>query len=191
MILAQRMVDRPDKRNLYYKDRQWQRIWSAGTAEWMQESYLDITSRSAFYQLGYSNAPAMVVRTINNGSKYPVTPKDADGDFLNGSNKYKLHLPADIPARLFWAVTAYNITDGTMPETSQEFPGKNQFDDMVKNRDGSIDLYFGPTKPEGAPESNWIQTIKGRNFMTALRIFGSAVEFFDQTWIPDDIVKIK
>jgi hypothetical protein len=191
MILAQRMVDRPDKRNLYYKDRQWGRIWAAGTAEWMQESYLDITSRSAFYQLGYSNAPAMVVRTINNGSKYPVTPKDADGDFLNGSNKYKLHLPADIPARLFWAVTAYNITDGTMPETSQPFPGKNQFDDMVKNKDGSIDLYFGPTKPEGAPESNWIQTIKGRNFMTALRIFGSAVEFFDQTWIPDDIVKIK
>jgi hypothetical protein len=78
-----------------------------------------------------------------------------------------------------------------MPETSQEFPGKNQFDDMVKNKDGSIDLYFGPTKPEGAPESNWIQTIDGRDFMTALRIFGSSVEFFDQTWIPDDIVKMK
>ena len=191
MILAQRMVDRPDKRNLYYKDRQWGRIWAAGTAEWMQESYLDVLARTAFFQLGYSSAPAMVMRYINNGSKYPVTAKDADGNMLNGSNKYKLHLPAGIPARLFWAVTLYNITDGTMPETSQEFPGKNQFDDMVKNKDGSIDLYFGPTKPEGAPESNWIQTIDGRDFMAALRLFGSSVEFFDQTWIPDDIVKIK
>ena len=191
MILAQRMVNRPDKRDLYYKDRQWLRIWAAGTAEWMQESYLDISSRNAFYQIGYSNAPAMVMRTINKGSKYPVGIKDADGNLLSGSNKYKLHLPAGIPARLFWAVTLYNITDGTMPETSQRFPGVNGFDNTVKNKDGSIDLYFGPTKPEGAPDANWIQTIENRAFLVGLRIYGSAVEFFDQTWKPDDIVKLK
>ncbi len=191
MILAQRMVDRPDKRNLYYKNRQWGRIWAAGTAEWMQESYLDVLARTAFFQLGYSSAPAMVMRYINNGSKYPVTAKDADGNMLNGSNNYKLHLPAGIPVKLFWAFTIYNITDGTMPETSQPFPGKNGYDKLVKNKDGSIDLYCGPTKPEGAPESNWIQTIDGRDFMGAIRLYGSGVEFFDQTWIPDDIVKLK
>jgi hypothetical protein len=48
--------------------------------------------------------------------KYPVALRDARGDFLNGSNTYKLHLPPDPPAALFWAVTAYNITDGTMVE---------------------------------------------------------------------------
>jgi len=101
MILAQRMVNRPDKRDLYYKDRQWLRIWAAGTAEWVQESYLDISQRNAFFQIGYSTAPAMVMRTINHGSKYPVGIKDADGNLLDGSNKYKLHLPAGIPARLF------------------------------------------------------------------------------------------
>ena len=157
----------------------------------MQESYLDVSQRNAFYQIGYSNAPAMVMRTINQGSKYPITIKDADGNFLSGSNKYKLHLPAGIPARLFWAVTIYNITDGTMPETSQRFPGVNGFDNTVKNKDGSIDLYFGPTKPEGAPDTNWIQTINGRAFIAAVRIYGSAVEFFDQTWKPDDVVKLK
>ena len=135
--------------------------------------------------------PAMVMRYINNGSKYPATARDADGDILNGSNNYKLHLPAGIPAKLFWAVTAYNITDGTMPETSQPFPGKNGYDKLVKNKDGSVDLYFGPTKPEAAPESNWIQTIEGRDWLAGLRLYGSAVEFFDQTWIPDDIVKLK
>jgi hypothetical protein len=191
MILASRMVNRPDKRDLYYKDRQWLRIWAAGTAEWMQESYLDVSQRNAFYQIGYSNAPAMVMRTINQGSKYPVGIKDANGNLLSGSNKYKLHLPAGIPAKLFWAVTIYNITDGTMPETSQQFPGVNGFDNTVKNKDGSIDLYFGPTKPKKAPDANWIQTINGRDFLVGLRIYGSAVEFFDQTWKPDDIKKIK
>jgi hypothetical protein len=78
-----------------------------------------------------------------------------------------------------------------MPETSQPFPGKNGYDKLVKNKDGSFDLYFGPTKPEGAPESNWIQTIDGRDWLAGLRLYGSAVEFFDQTWKPDDIVKVK
>jgi len=191
MILAQRMVNRPDERDLYYEDRQWGRIWAAGTAEWMQETYLDVLARTAFFQIGYSSAPAMVMRYINNGSKYPVGIRDADGNLLSGSNQYTLHLPAGIPARLFWAVTIYNITDGTMPETSQAFPGVNGFDNTVKNEDGSIDLYFGPTKPDGAPDANWIQTIEDRAFLVGLRIYGSGVEFFDQTWIPDDIVRVR
>jgi hypothetical protein len=190
MLLAERKLGRLDKRDLYYKDRQWGRIWAAGTAEWMQETYLDVLMRAQFFQYAYSSAPAMVMRYINNGSKYPATARDADGNILNGSNNYKLHLPAGIPAKLFWACTVYNITDGTMPETSQPFPGKNGYDKLVKNKDGSFDLYFGPSKPEGAPESNWIQTIEGRDWLAGLRLYGSAVEFFDQTWIPDDIVKL-
>jgi len=191
MILALRMETRPDERNVYYEDRQWLRIWAASTAEWMQDSYLDINTRASFFQLGYSSAPAMVMRTIDRGSKYPLTIRDADGDLLNGSNQYMLHLPADIPARLFWAVTLYNVTDGTMPETpTQLIPGRNGFEDTELNEDGSIDLYFGPTQPEGVADLNWVQTLENRNFLVGLRIYGSAVEFFDQTWRPDDVVKV-
>ena len=34
-------------------------------------------------------------------------------------------------------------------------------------------------------------THDGRDFIVALRLYGSGIEFFDQTWIPDDIVKLK
>ena len=190
MLLAQRKAGRSDKRDIYYKDRQWGRLWAGATSEWMQDTYLDVVERAKFFQVAYSSASGMVMRTINKGSKYPAAIRDADGDILSGSNNYKLHLPAGIPAKLFWAVTIYNITDGTMPETSQWFPGKNGYDKVVKNKDGSIDLYFGPTKPASAPESNWIQSIKDRPFLVGLRIYGSAVEFFDQTWRPDDVVKV-
>jgi hypothetical protein len=44
-----------------------------------------------------------------------------------------------------------------MPETPQLMPSKNGFENTVKNQDGSIDLFFGPTKPEGVAETNWIQ----------------------------------
>ena len=191
MILAQRQLGRDDERNLYYEDRQYERVWAAATAEYMQESYLDIDQRAKFFQFAYSSAPAMVMRTIDAGSKYPVTARDADGEFLNGSNNYKLHLPAGIPVKLFWAVTLYNVTDGTMPETDQLLPSKNQWDNIEKNKDGSIDLYFGPSLPKGAPESNFIKSVEGRNYITVIRLYGTGIDFFDQTWKPDDVVRIK
>jgi hypothetical protein len=192
MILAGRQLGRPDKRDLYYKDRQYQDTWAGATAEWMQDSYLDVVQRASYFQIAYSSAPAMVMRTIDAGSKYPFATRDADGEFLNGSNSYKLHLPPHPPAALFWAVTAYNITDGTMTAAKQLMPSINGLNAAVKtNDDKSVDLYFGPSKPAEAADTNWIQTVNGRNFLAAVRLYGTGVEFFDQTWQPDDLVKLK
>jgi hypothetical protein len=189
MILALRKNSRADKRNLYYDDRQYNRAWSAATAEYMQESYLDINQRASFFQYAYSSAPAMVMRTIGAGSKYPVTHRDADGDILNGSNGYMLHLPKGIPAAAFWAVTLYNITDGTMVSAPQLMPSINQYNDVEYDDDGGLHLYFAPNRPEDVPESNWIQTDDGRDFLVVIRLYGAKIEFFDQTWKPDDVVK--
>jgi hypothetical protein len=189
MILALRKGSRADERNLYYDDRQYNRAWSAATAEYMQESYLDINQRASFFQYAYSSAPAMVMRTIGAGSKYPVTHRDADGDILNGSSQYMLHLPAGIPAAAFWAVTLYNVTDGTMVAAPQLMPSINQYNDVEYDDDGGLHLYFGPTRPDEAPESNWIQTVEGRDFLVVIRLYGAKIEFFDQTWKPDDVVK--
>jgi hypothetical protein len=115
----------------------------------------------------------MVMRTLGAGSKYPVAYRDAKGEFLNGSNTYKLHLPPHPPAALFWAVTAYNITDGTMVEAPQLMPSINGFNKVATNSDSSVDLWFGPAS---APDSNFIQTVSGRNFLVALRLYGTRVE---------------
>ncbi len=98
---------------------------------------------------------------------------------------------AGIPAKAYWAVTLYNVTDGTMPETKQLIPSRNSFDKVDTGNDGSIDLYFGPKKPDGVNDKNWIQTIDGRAFMAVIRLYGADIAFFDQTWKPDDVVKVK
>jgi len=59
------------------------------------------------------------------------------------------------------------------------------------NEDGSIDLFFGPTQPEGVADTNWIQTVEGRDFLVAFRLYGTEIDFFDQTWAPEDIVRLK
>lgn len=191
MIMANRQLGRPDQRTRYYSDRQYENTWAGATAAWLQDSYRDVDQRASYFQVAYASAPAMVMRTIDAGSKYPFTVHDAQGEFLNGSNVYKLHLPPNPPAKLFWAVTAYNITDGTMVEAPQLMPSINGFNKVATNSDGSVDLWFAPDKPVDAPASNFIQTVNGRNFLVALRLYGTGVEFFDQTWKPDDVVKVK
>jgi hypothetical protein len=191
MILAMRQLGRPDGRDRYYKDRQYLNTWAAGTSEWLQDGYLDVNQRASYFQIAFSSASAMVMRTLGAGSKYPFAIRDANGDFLTGSNTYKLHLPPNPPAALFWAVTAYNITDGTMTETPQLLPSINSLGKVATNTDGSIDIWFGPTKPAEAVDTNFIQTVNGRNFLAAVRLYGTGVAFFDQTWKPDDVVKVK
>ncbi|MGW4929833.1 DUF1254 domain-containing protein [Agromyces sp. NPDC004153] len=190
MILALAQLGRDDERNRYYHDRQWELAWAGGTNDWMQESYLDVNTRARFFQYAYSSAPAMNMHSTGAGSKYPYTYRDADGAFLDGGSTYRLHVPPNIPAGLFWAATAYNIVDGTMPETEQLLPSTNGYYDIPANDDGSIDLWFGPVQPDEAADAAFVQTIPGRNFIVAFRLYGTEHAFYDQTWKPDDLVRI-
>lgn len=191
MIYANRITPGFFSRANYYDDRQYQNAWSGGDANYNMPTFTDIDVRAAYFQFAYSSAPAMVVDMIGQGSKYPVTMRDADSVLLDGANTYKLRLPPDIPAALYWAVTLYNATDGTMPETPQLLPSRNQYDKVETNADGSVELWFAPAKPEGVGDKNWIQSIPGRAQMVAVRLYGTGSAFYDQTWKPDDLVRIK
>jgi hypothetical protein len=46
---------------------------------------------------------------------------------------------------------------------------------------------LGPQKLANVADSNWIQTADGRDFLVALRLYGTGVEFYDQSWKPDDV----
>jgi hypothetical protein len=39
--------------------------------------------------------------------------------------------------------------------------------------------------------SAFIKTVEARHFLVAVRLYGTGVEFFDQSWKPDDVVKVK
>jgi hypothetical protein len=190
MILANRITPGFYRRAAYYDDRQFQNAWSGGDADYSMPTFTDIDVRAQYFQYAYSSAPAMVLDMIGQGSKYPVTMWDAEGNLLDGSNTYKLRLPPNVPALLYWAVTLYNTIDGTMPETPQLLPSRNQFDKVDLADDGAVELWFSPDQPDGVGAKNWIQSIPGRAQMVAVRLYGTGPEFYDQTWKPDDLVKL-
>jgi hypothetical protein len=48
----------------------------------------------------------------------------------------------------------------------------------VANPDGSTTVYFGPGKPAGVSDGNWIQTMPGKGWKTILRLYSPLEPFF-------------
>jgi hypothetical protein len=118
-----------------------------------------------------------------------VTYRDADGNLLQGGKNYRLRIPPDPPAALFWSLTAYDEeTRGFVPNTDRIGMGPQNPGYKI-NEDGSVDIYFGPTPPE-AGESNWIQTTPDRLWFTYFRLFIPTEPFFDRSWVLPDIENI-
>ena len=176
------------KNGLWYPDRHWINIFP-GNATFTSDSFVYLNSRIGFFTIAYSTSPGMAVNMDNVGAKYPVTFADADGDFLNGSQNYMLHIPKDIPVAIFWSVTVYDPITGSGLANGQPFPSLNTMDKPVQNADGTTDVYFGPKSP-GAGK-NWLATIPGKGFFAVFRLYGPKQAFFDQTWKLNDIEKVK
>jgi len=73
------------------------------------------------------------------------------------------------------------VTDNPYPSVSSLSP------DVRANDDTSVDVYFGPEPPPGAPAVNWIRTVPGKGWFTLLRLYGPLESWFDQTWRPGEI----
>ncbi|WP_447920221.1 DUF1254 domain-containing protein [Achromobacter aegrifaciens] len=173
----------------WYSDRKWVNPFPANT-EFTGPSFKYLDMRTGFFALAYSASPAMAVSMAGMGAKYPAAFEDADGNPLSGGQSYRLHLPKDIPAGIFWSVTVYRPETASGLANGQPFPSINTMDKPAANPDGSTDIYFGPTEPAGHGK-NWLKTVPGSGFFVILRLYGPKQEFFDQSWKPSDIERLK
>jgi hypothetical protein len=100
--------------------------------------------------------------------------KDKDGDWLDGGRNYVLHVPPDAPAETFWSITLYDVDTRCLLQNEQKIADRSSRMDLIKNADGSVDIYMGPDAPKGK-EANWIPTVPGKasgQSHQASRIFG-------------------
>jgi len=99
-----------------------------------------------------------------------VTLYDAAGQPLDGQTTYRLRVPEKMPARDFWSVIAYSFaTHGFIKGAQRVGISSLILDQVDRNTDGSVDIYFSPQPPPGH-ERNWIQT--GERFWVGLRLYG-------------------
>jgi len=192
-VTARALTSRPrdERQYLYPGEGVWTNPFIEGRYDFLLDggTLLDSRVYMHFYATGIT--PAMSVKNVGKGSQYAIAYLDKEGDALDGSKIYKIHLPPNVPAKDFWSFTLYDNQTRAMLQTDQRFPGiDNNKEGLIKNKDGSFDIYFSPEPPKGF-ENNWIQTVPGKGWNVILRLYGPLQPFYDKTWRPGDPELIK
>jgi hypothetical protein len=148
-----------------------------------------VDERGSWFYEAIGNTVGMQGRTLDFGQVYLEVSKDKDGNWLDGGKTYRIRVPANPPVIQFWSFTLYdNVTRGPVI-TDQGAADKSSREDLVANADGSVDLYFGPTKP--AQAQNWIKTIPGKGWFSYFRLYGPKEAYFDKSWQLNDVELVK
>ena len=187
-VTARALTARPkDQRHYVYPGK---RVWTNPFIEGRYDFLLDgerlIDSRIYMHFYATGITPAMAIKNVGKGSQYLIGYLDKDGNSLDGSKTYKIHLPPNVPAKDFWSFTLYDNQTRGMLQTDQRLPGlDNNKKGLKANADGSYDIYFSHKPPKGW-ENNWIQTVPDKGWNTVFRLYGPLEPFYDKTWIPGD-----
>jgi len=170
---------------LFYPDKNWELAFMTKNPRFEDErGATQIEQRMSFIYQAITTADAMVLELVGKGSKYLGTYRDADENFLIGSNTYHLNIPADVPALNFWSIVVYDAETRSMINNGvQPLPAIRSLDSdkLIQNDDGSYDVYFGPEAPEGY-ENNWVKTNEGDGFFVFFRFYSPTEAYYDKSW---------
>ena len=190
---ARTLASRPRDDAFYFYPGEgvWRTPFIGGSYQFLDNGARLLDARSFFFFYATGITPAMTKAPVGAGSQYAVAYMGADGNPLDGSKTYKVHLPPNVPAKDFWSFVVYDNQTRSMLQTDQRFPSVSSARKTTQqNSDGSYDVYFGPVAPEGK-ESNWIQTIPGKGWNMLFRLYGPLEPWFDKTWRPGDPELVK
>ena len=143
----------------------------------------DYPLRALVTLMGYgANVPA--------DAAYPMAWFDADGQKLNGANRYVLHFDkANMPpVEIFWSVSLY---------TDKFFYHQNPLkryalgdrDSLKFNEDGSLDIYVQNENPGADKESNWLPAPPD-GFWLVMRLYHPGAAVLNNEWVPPSMNRL-
>ena len=172
-----------------YDDRQYSRIFLNESSVFFPGPYEEVEERAGAWHQLIGQQFAHVPATPGVGIFFVTAFRDADGNPLIGSNTYRLRVPKDVPVAQFWQIPVYEVGTRSMINTDQGRSTLSGGDELRRNDDGSVDLYFGPEAPDGF-EQNWIKTIPGEGWFTLPRLYSPLEPILDKTWEWNDIERL-
>jgi hypothetical protein len=173
-----------------YDNSQWEFAFLTKSPSFDAKHRLELYERAAFTHQAMTGANVMVLNLRGKGSKYIFTTRDVDAKHLDGTNSYRLKVPANVPAKDFWSIAVYDVQKRSLLDTGRPLSVVNSYMDLPVNKDGSMDIYFGPTPPPQG-EKSWIKTKRGEGFFVYFRFYGPLEPFYDKTWKPGEIELVK
>ena len=171
-----------------YEGKKWNLLVPPGVVEtdfsYEYPGYNDYVARGSIYYAIISS-----IKNYGSATFYISNAESSDGKWLEGSENYKIVVPADVPIDNFWAITVYDLKSASyIRDQSKSSVDSNM--KLKKNKDGSTTIYFGTKAPEGE-EANWIPTEEGHRFFLLFRFYGPQKGVFDGSWELNDVEKVK
>jgi hypothetical protein len=172
-------------------DSAWMMGYAGKDVFFEKEGARNLDARVMFHYAYTAVTPAMAVTRPGLGSDYAIAYLDSKKQILDGAKMYRLHLPPNVPVNNFWAVTIYDSQTRSLLQTGQPFPTVgSQSEGFQQNKDSSFDIYFAPQPPQGK-ENNWLQTVPGKSWFAALRMYGPLEAWIDKSWRPGEIEPVE
>ena len=174
----------------YYEGKHWffpitEEMHQSVMADWRVPDSYPVDARGTVYTLAFFSA-----KHVGEAQYYLLTGRDQAGQPLGGGTSYRLHVPANAPVTQYWSMTVYNRDTHTFIRGARSVGRSSQTPGLKKNEDGSVDIFFGPTAPNG-DEANWVPTDPKGRFEVLARFYGPKPPLFDKTWQLSDVERVK
>jgi len=175
----------------YWSNRHWEKMFLHNTT-FERNGVNDIDARTLWHYQAIVVSPNLLSTTPGQGTAYLTAFRDNKGEYLDGGEVYKLNVPANPPVARFWAVTAYDATTrGLLDAGGNTNTSIGSMNKPVANADGSVDIYFGPTKAPNGKEKNWVRTNGEKGFFVVFRFYGPEEGYIDKSWVLGDFERVK
>jgi hypothetical protein len=153
------------------------------------ENYADLNAYAVDARgLTYSYA-YIGIKRLGVGQFYLINIKDKAGKSYDGGRNYQLHVPPNVPVEQYWSVTAYDRETHALIKGVDHASRASNSPEVMKNGDGSVDIFFGPKAPSGK-EANWVPTNPSRRFELMFRLYAPTKALFDKLWTLPDIEEV-
>tara|TARA_B100000767_G_scaffold272404_1_gene299986 strand:- start:8558 stop:9235 length:678 start_codon:yes stop_codon:yes gene_type:complete len=122
---------------------------------------------------------------------YPNLTFDVNGNRLDADKDYQIHFEADKlpPVHAFWSLTAYNNNEFLVKNDMNRFALGDR-DDLLYNKDGSLDLYIQSNPTSEDKLTNWLPIPEKGIFFLTLRLYWPQEKVLKGNWTPPQVVPV-
>ncbi len=123
-------------------------------------------------------------------STYDVTFFDGNGQVLDGTNSYTLHLDPPPPVNAFWSLSMYSGETRLFVQSPiNRYSIGNRTEGLIYGEDGSLSITMQHEEPtDPIQRSNWLPAPKGP-FYLVLRHYSPQAPIINGDWLPNAIEK--
>jgi hypothetical protein len=173
----------------FFDNSQWRPAAPAELVKMQATAYADANAypwdlRSMAYSYAYVG-----IKRLGAGQFYLLCIRDESGEPFDGGQTYRLTVPPNVPVEQYWSVTAYDRQTHALILNMPRASRSSQIPEMQQNSDGSVEVLFGPTAPQGK-ETNWVPTDPQRRFELMFRLYAPKKEFFEKMWVLPDVERL-